>query len=198
MQQTINLINTLPRKPQVRFSSIQLLIGALGIVAFWGMLYAIMGGYQNYLRSNLAQINEQNEQFSEQVKTHANSQFQQKKRELEAKIDKEKKQLKRHKQLAGVVKKQSGWENKGFVPFMQLLSDTLPDKAWLTGIDLMRGGKQIRLQGNTMDPAQMPHYVRQLNQQSLLKQINVQLDLLNIVQTKVKGVSVYRFDIKNE
>lgn len=198
MQQVINLINTLPQKPKVKFPAIYLMVGLSCVLSFWGIVYGILGAYHNHLYNESKAIQKDNRQLSQKIKRNADSKFQRKRSQLKSELDEVRQKIERHKQLAGVVKQQSGWENKGFVPFMQLLAETLPHKAWLEGIDVMQGGQTIRLQGKTLEPKVMPNYVQQLNGESLLNDIGLELSLVNIEKVQKNNMAVYQFDIKSD
>lgn len=198
MQQTINLVKSLPGKPKVTCSATQLLLGLLGLMIVWVILYGLAAWYQSSASAELQQLRQQNDKFMETIQTHANSAFQNKKEQLEDEIDKAQDKLKRQKQLAGVVKKESAFENKGFTSFLKLIATTMPSSAWLTGIDLTQGGQQIRLQGKTLKSKAMPHYIAKLNQQSVLQSINLTLSLANVQRQKQEGnQTVYQFLVKS-
>ena len=199
MQQTVNLVKSLPGKPKVTCSATQLLLGLLGLMIVWVILYGLATWYQSSASSELRQLRKQNDKLMKTIKTHANSAFQNKKEKLENEIEKAQDKLKRQKQLAGVVKKESAFENKGFTHFLKLLANTMPNSAWLTGIDLTQGGQQIRLQGKTLKPKAMPHYMAKLNSQSLVQSINLTLSLANVQRHKQDSNSkVYQFLVKSE
>lgn len=198
MQQAINLVNTLPKKPKVKFSTLKLALGVLAVLVVWLGLYAILSLYKSSLQDQLQTMRKENAKLSQHIQRGVNSKFQQKSNKLNNQIDEVQKQIDRHKKLAGVVKEKQGWENKGFAPFMQLLADTLPEKVWLQSIQIGQGGQAIKLEGQTLDPSLLPQFIKRINKERLLNDIHIGLHLMNITKTSEGQVKVYRFDVKSQ
>jgi len=163
VNQQINLYRPIFRKQEKKFSSLAMLQagGALcaGVVVLYGIFLWQLHGARaelNQTDAHLARAAQRLNEISQKFGPGAKSQA------LENEVASLEKQVAARLQVRDLLTRGLFSNTVGFSPFFAAFARQHVPGIWLTGFDITGAGESMRLQGRTIDPAQVPRYVQRL------------------------------------
>lgn len=164
MNQQINLYRPIFRKQEKKFSARAMVQAGVAIVVGVLALYAVMLWEASGARSELQQAERQlagaNKRLQEVTEKFGPAA---KNRTLEDEVTQLEKQVAARLQVRGLLSRGLFSNTSGFSEFFVAFARQHVDGIWLTGFDITGAGESMRLQGRTVDPAQVPRYVQRLS-----------------------------------
>lgn len=164
MKQQINLYRPIFRKQQKKFSSLAMLQAGGAVVVGIAALYGVMLWQASAARSELKQVERQLaiaskrlQEASQKFGPGAKSQL------LEDQVTQLEKQVAARLQVRELLSRGLFSNTTGFSEFFVAFARQHVNGVWLTGFDIVGAGESMRLQGRTVDPAQVPRYVQRLS-----------------------------------
>lgn len=68
-----------------------------------------------------------------------------------------------------ILERGSVGSTEGFAPFMEALAQSVPDGVWLTGFEVQRDSRRLRLEGRMLAETLLPVFVTQMNRDPRLQ-----------------------------
>lgn len=164
MNQQVNLYRPIFRKQEKKFSARAMLQAGVVIVVGVVVLYAVMLWQASAARNELHQVERQLatatkrlQDASQKYGPSAKSQL------LEDELTKLEKQVAARLQVRDLLSRGLFSNTTGFSEFFVAFARQRVSGVWLTGFEISGAGESMRLQGRTVDPAQVPRYVQRLS-----------------------------------
>ena len=164
MNQQVNLYRPIFRKQEKKFSARAMLQAGVAIVVGVVVLYAVMLWQASAVRNELHQVERQLatatkrlQDASQKYGPSAKSQL------LEDELTKLEKQVAARLQVRDLLSRGLFSNTTGFSEFFVAFARQRVNGVWLTGFEISGAGESMRLQGRTVDPAQVPRYVQRLS-----------------------------------
>lgn len=163
MNQQINLYRPIFRKQEKKFSARAMLQAGGAIVAGIVVLYAFVVWQLSDVRSELRQVDSQLASSTKRL-NDVSQKFGPgaKNQSLEDEVTKLEKQVSARVQVRELLKRGLFSNTVGFSEFFVAFARQHIPGIWLTGVEISGAGEGMRLQGRTIDPAQVPRYVQRL------------------------------------
>lgn len=192
MKQQINLYRPIFRKQQKKFSSLAMLQAGGAVVAGIVVLYGVMLWQASAARTELKQVerqlataNKRLQEVSQKFGPSAKSQL------LEDQVTQLEKQVAARLQVRELLSRGLFSNTTGFSEFFVAFARQHVNGVWLTGFDIVGAGESMRLQGRTVDPAQVPRYVQRLSAERSLAGREFQVFTLSRPENKGEERQLY-------
>lgn len=169
MTQQINLYRPIFRKQEKKFSAKAMAQAGGAIFAGVLVIYGLMFWQVNTLRDEVRQTNKQLEaatkRADEAMKKFAPGIAG---RSLEDEVANLEKQVAARTRMRELVTRGLFSNTRGYSDFLVAFARQHVSGVWLTGFDITGAGEDMRLQGRTTNPAQVPRYVQRLASEQVL------------------------------
>ncbi|GIZ52434.1 PilN domain-containing protein [Noviherbaspirillum aridicola] len=170
MSQQINLFNPIFLKQKKYFSAITML-QALGLLLAGTLVLSVWAAYQaRMLRgeaeasaAQLALAKSQLTQLTAQASTRQKSSV------LEEEVRAGESELKALQQVFDILRSGDLGNTRGYSEYMAAFARQSVNGVWLTGFALEGAGREIALQGRTLQPELVPAYIAQLAREPVLQ-----------------------------
>lgn len=163
MNQQINLYRPIFRKQEKKFSTLAMLQAGGAVVAGVVVLYAFVLWQVSGARSELQQAEKQYTSAAKRLDDVAQKFGPGAKiKPLEDEVTKLERQVATRLQVRELLSRGLFSNTAGFSEFFVAFARQHLPGIWLTGFDITGAGESMRLQGRTIDPAQVPRYVQRL------------------------------------
>lgn len=169
MMQQINLYHPIFRKQEKKFSALAMAQAGGAILAGVIVIYGVMWWQVHGMRRDLAQTDRQlavaTKRFEETTqKLSPGAQG----KTLEDKISSLEKQIAERVRVRDILNRGLFSNTTGYSNFFLAFARQHVAGMWLTGFGITGAGEDMRLQGRTTDPAQVPRYVQRLAAEQVL------------------------------
>jgi hypothetical protein len=167
--QQINLYRPIFRRQEKKFSATAMLQAGTAIVAGVAVIYALMWWQVAQLRDEVSRTNNHLVASSKRL-SDATQKFGDgaKSKPIEEQVTALEKQLAARVRLQQVLDRGLFSNTSGYSSFFMAFARQHVPGVWLTGFDITGAGEDMRLQGRTTDPAQVPRYVQRLAAETAL------------------------------
>jgi Tfp pilus assembly protein PilN len=169
MMQQINLYRPIFRKQEKKFSSMAMMQAGGVIVAAMVLLYVFVAWRVHVLQGKLA--------HSEALRQTAQARLDEttlrvgtggQSKAAEERIADLQKQIEARQRVREVINRGMFTNTAGYSDFFVAFARQRISSVWLTGFDIVGAGESMRLQGRTVDPAQVPRYMQRLAGEKVL------------------------------
>jgi len=185
VMQQINLYRPIFRKQEKKFSAVAMLQAGAAIVAGIVVIYVVMWWQIGSLRAEVRQADKQAaaaaKRLEDGLKRFGAGA---KNKSLEDQVAELEKQIAARTRLHDLLGRGLFSNTSGYSEFFVALARQHVPGMWLTGFDITGAGEQMRLQGRTTDPAQVPRYVQRLAAEPVLAGKEFQVFVLTRMQEK--------------
>jgi len=164
VNQQINLYRPIFRKQEKKFSTLAMLQAggaiAAGVVVLYTFLLWQLAGARSELQQTEKQLAAATKRLSEASQKFGPGA---KSQSLEDEVTRLEKQVAARLQVRDLLSRGFFSNTTGFSEFFVAFARQHVSGIWLTGFDITGAGENMRLQGRTIDPAQVPRYVQRLS-----------------------------------
>lgn len=183
--QQINLYRPIFRKQEKKFSAMAMLQAGGAVLAGIVVIYALLLWQVSDLRNEVRQADAQLATATKRV-SEATQKFGPgaKSSLLEDEVANLEKQLAARLRVRDLLNRGLFSNTTGYSGFFVAFARQHVPGVWLTGFDITGAGEDMRLQGRTADPAQVPRYVQRLSAEEVLAGKEFQVFVLSRPQTK--------------
>ena len=198
MIQQINLYQPMFRRQKKLFSAVTMLqILAFFVVILAGVYGYMASGLQPF-RTELQKTDAEFEKLTKQIEVYrASFPEEAKGKLLETEIARLTKELDERRKLKQALETGTFGNVQGFSGLFEALAKGHVDGAWLTGIRIGNGGRQISLSGKAVDPELVPAYIRRLSETAVFQKRA--FNVLELVRSEEKGeAGLITFNIATE
>jgi Fimbrial assembly protein (PilN) len=165
MNQQINLYQPMFRKQKVVFSAMTMLqVGAFFIIVF-ASIYVYQSSQLKPYKKQLADIDQELIQLSNQVGVLNNTNKKTKSKLLENEIVKLTKELEQRERISNVLSSRSFGNSAGFSSYLEAFAKGHVQGTWLTSVNIKQGGSALGLKGKTLSSELVPVYIQNLGKQ---------------------------------
>lgn len=185
MMQQINLYRPIFRKQEKKFSSLAMLQAGgavlMGVVVIFALMWWQVRGLREDVRQaerQLATATKRLDEASKKFGPGAQS------KTLQEEVSALEKQLATRLRVRDLLGRGLFSNTHGYSPFFVAFARQHLPGIWLTGFDIKGAGEEMRLQGRTTDPAQVPRYVQRLATEETLAGKEFQVFVLSRPQKK--------------
>jgi Tfp pilus assembly protein PilN len=164
MQQQVNLYRPIFRKQEKKFSAKAMAQAGAAILVGVVVIYGLMSWQVSGQRTEVSQAEKQLLASSKRLED-ATRQFGAgaKGRLLEDEVTRLEKQVATRLQIRELLTRGLFSNTTGYSAFFLAFARQHVPGVWITGFDITGAGEDMRLQGRTTDPAQVPRYVQRLS-----------------------------------
>lgn len=185
MMQQINLYRPIFRKQEKKFSAYAMLQAGGAVFVGVVVILVLMAWQLRGLRDDVQQadrrlsaatkrLDEASKQFGPGAKTQS----------LEDEVAVLERQLAARLRVRDVLARGLFSNTHGYSPFFVAFARQHVPGIWLTGFDIKGAGEDMRLQGRTTDPAQVPRFVQRLSTEQTLAGREFQVFVLSRPEKK--------------
>lgn len=169
MMQQINLYRPIFRKQEKKFSALAMLQAGGAIVVGIVVIYGLMLWQVRDLREELHQADKRLGASTKRL-ADATNQFGPgaKSKLLEDQVADLEKQIATRQRVRELLSRGIFSNTTGYSNFFLAFARQHVPGIWITGFDITGAGEDMRLQGRTTDPAQVPRYVQRLSAEQAL------------------------------
>lgn len=169
MTQQINLYRPIFRKQEKKFSALAMLQAGVAIVIGIAVIYGLMLWQVRGLRQELRQTDSQLVASTKRL-DDATRRFGPgtKSKLLQAQVAELERQIAAHRRVRELLNHGLFSNTTGYSDFLVAFARQHVPGVWLTGFDIVGAGEDMRVQGRTTDPAQVPRYVQRLSAEKVL------------------------------
>ena len=169
MMQQINLYRPIFRRQEKKFSAIAMLQAGtailVGIVVIYGLVHWQVADLREDVRQADKQLVASTKRLQEAVQKFGSGA---KSKLLEDEATSLEKQIAARLRLQQVLARGLFSNTSGYSDYFVAFARQHVPGVWLTGFDITGAGDDMRLQGRTSDPAQVPRYVQRLSAERAL------------------------------
>lgn len=169
MMQQINLYRPIFRKQEKKFSTIAMVQGGaailIGVVVIYALMWWQVSGLRNEVRETSRQLEVAAKRADEAAKKFAPSALG---KSLEDEVSTLEKQVAARLRVRDLLKRGLFSNTTGYSDYFVAFARQHVSGIWLTGFDITGAGEDMRLQGRTTNPAQVPRYVQRLSSEQAL------------------------------
>jgi hypothetical protein len=166
--QQVNLYRPIFRKQEKKFSAVAMAQAGAAIVVGVIVIYGLTAWQVHRLREESAraqqQLNVATARLTESVQKFGGSQAQ----PAEAQIQQMEQQVAARLRVRDVMARGLFSNTTGYSNFLTAFARQRVNGVWLTGFNIVGAGEDLRLQGRTSDPAQVPRYIQRLSGEQVL------------------------------
>ncbi|HLF24201.1 MAG TPA: MSHA biogenesis protein MshI, partial [Burkholderiales bacterium] len=167
--QQINLYRPIFRKQEKKFSALAMLQAGAAIAVGIAIIYGLIAWQVRDLRAELAQVDKRLAASTNRL-DDATKRFGPgtKSKLLEDQVTDLEKQIAARLRVRELLSRGIFSNTTGYSDFLVAFARQHVTGLWLTGFDIVGAGEDMRLQGQTSDPALVPRYVQRLSAEQAL------------------------------
>lgn len=167
--QQINLYRPIFRKQEKKFSALAMLQAGGAIAVGIAIIYGLIWWHVRDLRSELAQIDKRLVASTKRL-DDATTRFGPgaKSKQLQDQVADLEKQIAARLRVRELLGRGIFSNTTGYSDYLVAFARQHVTGLWLTGFDIVGAGEDMRLQGQTSDPALVPRYVQRLSAEQVL------------------------------
>ena len=164
MMQQVNLYRPIFRKQEKKFSALAMLQAGAAIVVGIAVIYGLIAWQVRDLRSELVQVDRRLAASTKRL-DDATKRFGPgtKSKKLEDQVADLEKQIAARLRVRELLSRGLFSNTTGYSDYLVAFARQHVTGLWLTGFDIVGAGEDMRLQGQTSDPALVPRYVQRLS-----------------------------------
>lgn len=170
MTRQINLYNPALRAKREWLTGKSLLNGI-------GVMIVLLGLYGGVVRSQNQKLNEESNKIGAELSqrqtelARLNEEIAQRKvsKETEAALLRAEGALQARERVREALESGALGTSEGFAEFLRAFARQARDGLWMVGLQMAEGGRNITLEGRTVNPDQIPGYIRGLNSEPMLR-----------------------------
>jgi len=181
MTRQINLFNPALRLKKEWLTGKSLMNGIGVMVVVLGLYGGVVRWQNQQLSEEASRIGAELGQMQEEL-TRLNEELVQRKvsSETEAALRRAEAALQGRERVRAALESGALGSSEGFAEFLRAFARQTQDGLWMVGLQMAEGGRNITLEGRTVNPDQIPGYIRGLNGETTLRgrsfeALNVQL-----------------------
>jgi hypothetical protein len=169
MMQQINLYHPIFRKQEKKFSALAMAQAGGAILAGVAVIYGVIWWQVHSIREDVVQADKQLAAVTKRFE-EANQKFSSgaQGKTLEDKVANLEKQMAERLRIRDLLSRGYFSNATGYSDFFIAFARQHVNGIWLTGFGITGAGEDLRLQGRTTDPAQVPRYVQRLSAEQVL------------------------------
>ena len=168
-QQQINLYRPIFRKQEKKFSAKAMARagGAIivGVLVIFGLMWWQVSGQRNELRTTDKQLAAATRRLEEGAAKFGSGAAA---KAIEDEVSNLEKQVAARLRIRDLMTRGLFSNTKGYSEYFVAFARQHIPGIWLTGFDITGAGEDMRLQGRTTNPAQVPRYVQRLSSEQVL------------------------------
>lgn len=170
MSQQINLFNPIFLKQKKIFTAVHM-VQTLGLVAAGGVLLALYGAVKTSQLASHAEAGKAAQAAAEARLAQVVKEFppKQKSQALEADLVRMQGELKALHEARAVLERGELGNTAGYSEYFRALARQNVQGVWLTGVSVVGAGKEIGLEGRSMQPELVPGYIQRLTREAVLQ-----------------------------
>lgn len=179
MKQQINLYRPIFRKQEKKFSAAAMLQAGAAILAGVLVIFGLLVWQVRTMREEVRQADKQVAMASKRLDEAARRFGIATSRSLMDDVANLERQVAQRQQMLDVLTRGRLSNTSGYSEyFLAFARQHVPD-VWITGVDIVGAGDDLRLQGRTTNPAQVPRYVQRLSAEQVLNGKEFQVFVLS-------------------
>jgi hypothetical protein len=169
VMQQINLYRPIFRKQEKKFSALAMLQAGAAIVVGIAIIYGLIAWQVRDLRSELVQVDKRLAASTKRL-DDATKRFGPgtKSKQLDDQVADLEKQIAARLRVRELLSRGIFSNTTGYSDYLVAFARQHVTGLWLTGFDIVGAGEDMRLQGQTSDPALVPRYVQRLSAEKAL------------------------------
>ena len=170
MTRQINLFNPALRLKREWLTGKSLMSGIGAMVVMLGLYGGVVRWENQQLTEEASRIGAELGQMQEEL-TRLNQELVQRKvsSETEAALRRAEAALQGRERVRAALDSGALGSSEGFAEFLRAFARQTQDGLWMVGLQMAEGGRNIALEGRTVNPDQIPGYIRGLNSEPTLR-----------------------------
>ncbi len=169
MIQQVNLYRPIFRKQEKKFSAVAMLqAGAavlVGVIVIFGVMFWQVGNLREEVRQTDKQLQTAMKRLDDASRNFGPGA---KSKSLEDEVASLEKQVAMRLRMRDLLTRGLFSNTSGYSDYFVAFARQHVPGIWLTGFDITGAGEDMRLQGRTVNPAQVPRYVQRLSAEQVL------------------------------
>ncbi|MFL6622702.1 MAG: MSHA biogenesis protein MshI [Sulfurifustis sp.] len=179
MKQQINLYRPIFRKQEKKFSAAAMLQAGAAILVGVLVIFALLAWQVRGMREEVRQADKQLAMAGKRVDEAAKRFGITAARSLADEVANLERQVAQRQQMLDVLTRGRLSNTSGYSEFFLAFARQHVPDVWITGVEIAGAGEDLRLQGRTTNPAQVPRYVQRLSAEQVLNGKEFQVFVLS-------------------